>query len=94
MRTISSLLKTRIPIRNRWFRGISFVALLVVFAIGFLDLSATIARGVFGEPSHPVAFWLATFATLILSVWFFYIIIDEWQHGPRQKRKRKDEHDA
>jgi hypothetical protein len=71
-----------------------FAALLVVFVFGFSDLSATIARGVFGRPIHPIAFWLATSSMLVLSVWFFYIIIAEWRHGPRQKRKQKDEHDA
>jgi len=87
MRSISSLLKTRIPVRNRWVRGILFAALLVVFVIGFSDLAAMIARGVFGQPAHPVAFWLMTCAILASSVWFCYVIVAEWRRGTRHPKK-------
>jgi len=90
MRTLSSLMKTRIvrPIKNRWVNGAIHVAVLTVFLFCFPDAVAAWAKGFYGPPRHPVAFWLATGFTALLSVWFFYAIIDEWRHGPKRLRKK------
>jgi uncharacterized membrane protein len=96
MPTLSSLLKTRIPVvRNRWVIGIVHVVFLAVALYCFSDLCASLARADFGQsPFSPVVCWLATFLVLALAVFFFYIIIDEWRHGPRRKRRQRDENDA
>jgi len=95
MRFIAALLRVRIkPIQNRWVRGFILAAVIAVFIYGFSDLCATIAHGVYGRSLHPVAFWVATGFVLVMTVWFIYIVIDEWRFGPRQKRRQRDEHDA
>jgi hypothetical protein len=64
-----------------------FAGLLIVFLIGFSDLAAMIARGVLGQPAHPVAFWLMTGVILVSSVWFCYVIVAEWRRGSRLPKK-------
>jgi uncharacterized membrane protein len=96
MPTLSTLLKTRIPVvRNRWVIGIVYVVFLAVALYCFSDLCATLAKADFGQSRFPpIVCWLATCLVLALAVFFFYAIIDEWRHGPRRMRKQRDEHDA
>ena len=94
MGIISSLLKVRIkPMKNPWLKRIVLIGFFVLFGIGFSDVCATIVRSFCGQPPYPFAFWLATVSTFVMSVWFLYIIIDEYRFGPRRKRIKKEKRD-
>jgi hypothetical protein len=38
--------------------------------------------------------WLVTIFTFVATVVCLYGVIDEWRHGPRRKRRHRDDHDA
>jgi hypothetical protein len=64
-----------IPIGNPWLRGFVLLGVLVFICFVFLGVAARVAGGVFGEPLHPIGFWVAACFTGFLFVWGFYWLI-------------------
>jgi hypothetical protein len=73
MRSLSSLFSARIgPVRNRWVLSCVYAGFILIICLGFSNIAARVAAGVFGQPLHPVRFWVTTFLVLALFIWFLF----------------------
>jgi TRAP-type C4-dicarboxylate transport system permease small subunit len=80
---------------NRWIGATLCVLILGFFLYWFSDLSTTLAHVVFANsPVSPIIRWLVVLIVLAICVLGCYAFIDVLRHGPRRKRRQKDEPDA
>ena len=78
-----------IPIRNPRARAAFYLGILVFMCISFSSIVAHVAAGAFGEPLHPIGFWVAACFVGLLFVGGFYWIISEWFRIGKDHKKHE-----